>query len=319
MPTPRILPCCLLLCMIPCCVLAAASVHAQGPASPESDREEALPPYPRMALGELHRVAARDPMRFSEDTGRVPEGPILVLGRVVQGASAGTDRDLFVDDLMACCIAHSVGFRLAEDNGLDDGAWLAVYGRLVPTSRPSVIARAPWLRNRMLSIAGGYDLEVEKAVPAEQIMFPDNVVDLLTSDSLSMFRRALEETGLDRRLRAEDSITLLAPVNAAFDRMPAAERETLFDASDRGVLARFVLRHVVSGKVSKRELLTRSSVVMMDGSTLDIESVAGKPVMAGSRYLFGDQRGRNGTLHLIMPALPPAPAPTPTDPYDPLF
>lgn len=280
---------------------------------------EALPDYPRAALGELHRLAVRDPMRFSESTNRVPEGPILVVGRVVQAASAGVEHDLLVDDLMACCVAHSVGFRLAENGRLQDGAWLAVYGRMAPATDPSVIARAPWRRDRMLSVAGGYRLHVEQAVPAERIMFPDNVVDLLGSSSLDTFRRALRESGLDRRLRAEASITILAPVDAAFERLPAEERAALFDPSRRDVLARFVLRHVVAEGLSRRALVERGGATMLDGSQVAIEAAAGKPVLDGSRYLFGDQRGSNGYLHLIMPSLPPARAPEPPgDHYDPL-
>jgi uncharacterized surface protein with fasciclin (FAS1) repeats len=258
-------------------------------------------------------------MPSSASVDRVPAGPILVVGRVVRGASPEVEHGLLVDDLMACCVAHSVGFRLAEDGAWQDGAWVAVFGRMVPTSDPSLIVRAPWRKDRMLSVAGGYRLQVERAVPAEQIMFPDNVVDLLGSSSLNMFRRALRESGLDRRLRAEASITILAPVDAAFERLSAGERAGLFNPSRRDALTRFVLRHVVAEGLSRRALAGRGKVTMLDGSEVAVETLEGKPVLEGSRYLFGDQRGRNGYVHLIMPSLPPARGPAPAGGHgDPL-
>ncbi len=280
-----------------------------------------LPPYPRFVLGKLYTMAARDPAGLSDGASAMPNEPLVVLGRVVKAATAGTDSDLLVDDIMACCISHSVAFRLAEGSDLEDGAWLAVYGKVIPASVPAVTGRAPWGSGSSIYVIGGFEMEVERVVPAELLMYPDNVIDVLTSDSARLFLRALKETGLDQRLRVAESITVLLPVDQAMESLPEGELEALFDPENRELLARFVLAHIIPERLLKRDLLERSVVTTLDKAVVRVEVVNGKALPGGSRILFADQIGSNGVVHMIAPALsiqqPKQPA-SAADIYDPL-
>lgn len=284
----------------------------------------ALPAYPRVRLGNLYNEASRDPMRLSGREPDLPTTPFVVIGRVVRAAAAGTQADLFVDDVMACCVAHSVAFRLEAGSGLKDGEWLALYGKLVEVNSEPAVAQAPWRRERSVLVAGGYELVVELTVPAERLMYPDNVVDMMSSESLGLFMRALRETGLDERLKVAEAVTILAPVDEGFNRFTPEALEALFSPDGRSRLGQLVLAHLVPERLIESDLRERRSLTTLGGSSLPVSHDNGVLRINGSRILFGDIRGRNGVVHLIAPAFSPedlqAPPPPPPGQhsFDPL-
>lgn len=278
-----------------------------------------LPEAPRVAMGTLYSIASTDPTGISGRTETMPEGPVVTLGRMAPEAQSGVDGDILVDELMTCCLSHSVAMRLSGHTGLDSGDWVAVYGRVVPADVPPVTARSPWRKQRPVFVAGGFELAVDRVVPAEHLVYPDNVVDLLTGESVTLFARALRESGLDRRLRVAEAVTVLVPVNHAIESLPESDRMALFDPGQRDRLGRFVLAHLIPERLSEQQLLQRSTLTTMDGATVPIRRINGTVHVGAGRILFADRVGRNGVLHLISPSLPVRPPPSsPTDPFDPL-
>lgn len=149
------------------------------------------------------------------------------------------------------------------------------------------------------------------AMAASRVDHPDNVLDVTWKNgSMKLFCRALAETGFMDRLLNDRQITVFAPSDAAFERLPRTLVEQIF--SDRDRLTELIGYHIVSGIVSRSTLAERDHLDTFLGQALVVRRGTDRNDVAingTARVEQSDIRASNGLLQIIDHVLIPAPTP----------
>jgi uncharacterized surface protein with fasciclin (FAS1) repeats len=145
------------------------------------------------------------------------------------------------------------------------------------------------------------------ATPTAEPAVEKDIVETAAADPrfttlVSLAKRA----GLADGLSGETKLTLFAPTNAAFRKVPAATLRKL--RRDRALLRRVLLYHVVAGDVKAEQVVRLRSARTLAGSRVRIR-VRDDTVYLNRRtkVVKTDVATSNGTIHVINRVLlPPA-------------
>jgi len=132
-------------------------------------------------------------------------------------------------------------------------------------------------------------------------------IDLLRQDeNFSTFIELLEESGLEKSLRAQDEVTIFAPTNQAFEQMRKQEYNRLRDPQHRGDLIRIINAHVVARKIYTNEFQSNH---VLEGTDGDIEiQTAGHVgagampdaiIVGGAEIIRHDIETSDGIVHIV--------------------
>jgi transforming growth factor-beta-induced protein len=147
-----------------------------------------------------------------------------------------------------------------------------------------------------------------------------NVVDKLAkAGQFNTLIAAVTAAGLGETLATTDNITVFAPTDAAFAKVPAETLNAIL--ADKKMLTDILTYHVAPRRLSEKRLANAGSVTTLNGADI---AVTGEPedlVLNGNvNVILGDIKASNGTIHAIdsvlIPPAPPAPAPAPKDIVD---
>jgi uncharacterized surface protein with fasciclin (FAS1) repeats len=98
-----------------------------------------------------------------------------------------------------------------------------------------------------------------------------DVMSLVEQDpELSTLRALLDESLVSADLRANTALTLLAPTNAAFNRLNPASLALLRQPANAGSLRSLLLFHLVDGRQPSSVLLTRSELTAREGGLMTL-------------------------------------------------
>jgi uncharacterized surface protein with fasciclin (FAS1) repeats len=122
--------------------------------------------------------------------------------------------------------------------------------------------------------------------------------------SLSRFTEMLKLSGKDTVLNGTQNYTVLAPSNAAIERISPAAIHDLMDPEKRTDLDKFVSRHIFAGMIFSESLGTIASsqrgIPSMAGDPLHSEVKDGKPLFnKTARLVKTDLETSNGVVHEI--------------------
>lgn len=132
----------------------------------------------------------------------------------------------------------------------------------------------------------------------------DSVFDACAAITrLNAFSKAVDEAGLTELLRADGPITVFAPTDRAFEKLPTEERKELFQDKDR--LGEMLRHHVVMGRVKAPAKLKPRSVDPQFGDSLELTSGAGEYHVDEARIVKTNIRASNGVIHAIDTVLVP--------------
>ncbi|WP_229670652.1 fasciclin domain-containing protein [Deinococcus aquiradiocola] len=137
----------------------------------------------------------------------------------------------------------------------------------------------------------------------DMAVMSNTVYDVIVKDErFSTLAGLISDAGLDETLMSGD-YTIFAPTNEAFDKL---DDNTLAQvASDRELLKKVLLYHVVSGKVLAADVVTSTQLASAEGSSLDV-TVSGSDVKIGSANVIAtDIAADNGVVHAIDAVLLP--------------
>ena len=128
---------------------------------------------------------------------------------------------------------------------------------------------------------------------------------------------AVKAAGLVDTLQSAGPFTVFAPVNSAFDALPAGTVDTLLKPENKGMLTKILTYHVISGNFSSKDIAKAikngkgkaefTTVAggklwaMMDGATLVLTDEKG----GRSRVTIADVRQSNGVIHVVDAVLLP--------------
>ena len=99
--------------------------------------------------------------------------------------------------------------------------------------------------------------------------------------------------------------TVFAPVNAAFDKLPAGTVEGLLKPEKLDALTDILQYHVYVGVLKPESFQDGQSFGQVNGGNIKITMVDGKPVINGKAHILASIPASNGIIHVIDEVLLP--------------
>ena len=133
-----------------------------------------------------------------------------------------------------------------------------------------------------------------------------------TADAAGSFKTLLaaaKAASLVEALSGEGPLTVFAPTDEAFAKLPKGTIEMLLKPENKGKLADILKLHVVSGRVYSTDLLKAKEAKSLQGSMLKATIVDGAAKVNSAGLVATDIDASNGVIHVIDTViLPAAPA-----------
>lgn len=144
-------------------------------------------------------------------------------------------------------------------------------------------------------------------------MFPNkNIIEnAVNSKDHTTLVAAVKAAGLVETLQGPGPFTVFAPVNAAFDALPAGTVETLLKPENKGTLTSVLTYHVVAARLNSKAL---ERMIKQGGGRAMLKTVQGGELtatMSGSDINITDAKGNtarititnvnqsNGVIHVV--------------------
>jgi len=115
---------------------------------------------------------------------------------------------------------------------------------------------------------------------------------------------AVQEAGLVDALSGEGPLTVFAPTDDAFAKLPAGTVESLLD--DKPALTNVLTYHVVPGKLMASDVASMSSITTLQGQDLKVSMMDGEVYINNAKVVSADVAADNGVIHVIDSVLIPA-------------
>lgn len=145
----------------------------------------------------------------------------------------------------------------------------------------------------------------------------DIVDNAVNSKDHTTLVAAVKAAGLVPTLKSKGPFTVFAPVNSAFDALPAGTVETLLKPENKAMLTKILTYHVVAGNMDSKAIM---KAIKKGKGTATLTTVAGGKLMAKmdgnmlvltdekggmSRVTIADVRQSNGVIHVVDTVLMP--------------
>lgn len=115
------------------------------------------------------------------------------------------------------------------------------------------------LLSATLLVAGTAQAQMNPTVGGAPMFADKNIVEnVVNSADHTTLVAAVQAAGLVDTLQSPGPFTVFAPVNAAFEALPAGTVETLLKPENLDTLTKVLTAHVVAGKVSASDLAARA-------------------------------------------------------------
>ena len=127
----------------------------------------------------------------------------------------------------------------------------------------------------------------------------DIVDTAAAAGSFGTLLAAAQAAGLVDALKGEGPLTVFAPTDEAFAKLPEGTVENLLKPENKDALAGILLHHVVAGKIMSGDIGSSASPATLQGATLDIKANYGKVTVNGANVVAADIGASNGVIHVI--------------------
>ena len=132
----------------------------------------------------------------------------------------------------------------------------------------------------------------------------NNIVDVLVNDGrFTTLVAAVEAAALVEPLSGEGPLTVFAPTDEAFAKLPAGTVEALLN--DIPALTNILLYHVVDGAVKAEDVVKLTSADTLAGQPVSIKVEDGKVFINEAQVIIADIVTSNGIIHAIDAVLLP--------------
>lgn len=127
-----------------------------------------------------------------------------------------------------------------------------------------------------------------------------NLLALTESNaSFTTLTKALKAAGLTGALQGKDNLTIFAPTDAAFAKLPPDALQELLKPANKEVLIKILTYHVVPGKVLSTDLKS-GEVKSLEGGTINVKvDPANGVTVNDAKVTQADITGSNGVIHAI--------------------
>ncbi len=126
-----------------------------------------------------------------------------------------------------------------------------------------------------------------------------NVLNIaIGSEDHTTLVAAVQAADLENALVNAGPLTVFAPVNAAFDALPAGTVEDLLKPENKETLATILKHHVAAGNYDKDFLKNFKKLGMAD-DTNALVTVEGDDVFVGGAKIVATVKATNGIVHVV--------------------
>ena len=123
------------------------------------------------------------------------------------------------------------------------------------------------------------------------------VGDIIHTDArFSTFARAIDAAGLEGLLAGGNNVTVLAPTNEAFAKLPTGKLDSLLKPENKAELEALLKRHLVAGSLDQYTLKRQRELDTVGGEKLAVKLVGGSLRVADARVLGRQGVAANGTV-----------------------
>jgi uncharacterized surface protein with fasciclin (FAS1) repeats len=120
---------------------------------------------------------------------------------------------------------------------------------------------------------------------------------------LSTLVTAVKKAGLVDTLNAAKSITVFAPDNSAFAKIPSATLGSVL--ANKAELTKILTYHVVAGRYTPAQLASGMSLKTLEGGTVTTAMSGGTYTVNGTDVICGNVQTANATVYIIGSVLMP--------------
>ncbi|MBW4688798.1 MAG: fasciclin domain-containing protein [Komarekiella atlantica HA4396-MV6] len=120
-----------------------------------------------------------------------------------------------------------------------------------------------------------------------------------SNSSFTTLTKALKAAGLTEALQGKDNLTIFAPTDTAFAKLPQDAVRDLLKPENKEVLLKLLTYHVVPGKVLSTDLKS-GEVKSLEGGAINVKvDPAAGVTVNDARVTQADITGSNGVIHAI--------------------
>ena len=146
-----------------------------------------------------------------------------------------------------------------------------------------------------------------------QAMFPSKtiVANAVNSADHTTLVAAVKAAGLVGTLEGKGPLTVFAPTNAAFGKLPAGTVDTLVKPENKPTLTKILTYHVVPGKLEAASLTDGKKLKTVEGEALTVRKSGDKVMIVdakggSSTVTIANVNQSNGVIHVVDTVLMPA-------------
>jgi uncharacterized surface protein with fasciclin (FAS1) repeats len=146
----------------------------------------------------------------------------------------------------------------------------------------------------------------------DQVILPSADTIPATADKAGTFKTLLtaaKAAGLVEVLSGDEALTVFAPTDEAFGKLPAGTIENLLKPENKDKLAAILKFHVVPGRVFSTDVLSKKELKTVQGGMLTASTKNGAATISGAGLVATDIDASNGVIHVIDSVMLPTAAP----------
>jgi uncharacterized surface protein with fasciclin (FAS1) repeats len=111
--------------------------------------------------------------------------------------------------------------------------------------------------------------------------------------------KAVQTAGLVTSLSNAGPFTVFAPLNSAFDKLPARTVDDLLKPENKDKLSDILGHHTYVGVIKPEQFTDGQNLGMVDGKSITIKMVNGKPTVNGTINIVASVPASNGIVHVV--------------------
>ena len=133
-----------------------------------------------------------------------------------------------------------------------------------------------------------------------------DIVDVAVENgSFNTLVAAVKAGGLVETLKGKGPLTVFAPTDEAFAKLPEGTVEMLLMPENKDKLVKILTYHVVPGKVTAADVVKLDNATTVQGTNVKISVDNGTVMINDSKVIMADVEASNGVIHVIDSVLMP--------------
>ena len=201
------------------------------------------------------------------------------------------------EQLQAILKYHVVGQRLSSSQVAQTASLPSLTGQsiLVDSSTQAVLVNQAKVVKADIQTSNGVIHVIDQVILPNNTLPGKSIVEAAAaSGSFKTLLAAAQAAGLVDALNAKGPLTLFAPTDAAFAKLPAGTVENLLKPENKGQLQAILKHHVVQGRFSSWDILPTKSAKTLQGQSIRL-SLAVDNATVTKKNIYC----RNGVIHVI--------------------